>query len=77
MDEARGADPYNMFTMQASLVVLSAHLPLFRMLTDDSGQGLVEYVLASAMISTVVIGGLHMIGQQINTLLINVGNALP
>jgi Flp pilus assembly pilin Flp len=48
-----------------------------RMLTDDSGQGLVEYALAGAMISTVVIGGLHMVGQKINSLLIAAGNALP
>ena len=50
---------------------------LFRMLTDESGQGLVEYALVSAMISTVIIGGLHIVGQKINSLLIAAGNEFP
>jgi len=47
-----------------------------RFLKEDSGQDMVEYGLLAAFISIVAIAALRAIGPLVNTVYVNVQNAL-
>ena len=45
-------------------------------LTEDSGQDMIEYGLLAAFVSIVAIASLRAIGPLVNTIYVNVQNAL-
>jgi len=49
---------------------------MFTFLSDDRGQGLVEYALIISLIAVVVIGALRVLGTNGNNSLDNAANAL-
>ena len=61
-------------SLRRTVTVLSRLLPLF--LTDDSGQGLVEYALIVALISIVAIAALRAVGQQASNTMSNAAGKL-
>ena len=48
-----------------------------RIMSDDSGQDMVEYGLLAAFISIVAIAALQAIGPLVNAVYVAVQNALP
>ena len=47
-----------------------------RFVTNDAGQGLVEYALIIAVIAVAVIGAMNFLQSQLQTIFSNIGNNL-